>query len=130
MIILTDPGFHAQAGAPPNRKPCKRGTWNGRMVVETVLPMLTTVGSRNAVIGRGRRSAVGWHSPWPSSTSSCNGMVYPPLPREIFTYRLPNAAFEGTSTMRYAIAWREMAGEQFTVVVDDDMQLEAIEPAQ
>ncbi len=43
MVIFTDTGFHAQAGDPPNLKSCKRGTWNSRMVVETVLSMLTTV---------------------------------------------------------------------------------------
>lgn len=43
MVILTDMGFHAKVGDPPNMKPCKRGTWNGRMLVETVLSMLTTV---------------------------------------------------------------------------------------
>lgn len=43
MVILTDTGFHSQAGDPPNMKVCKRGTWNVRMVVETVLSMLTTV---------------------------------------------------------------------------------------
>jgi hypothetical protein len=43
MVILTDTGFHAKEGDPVNMKPCKRGTWNGRMVVETVLSMLTTV---------------------------------------------------------------------------------------
>lgn len=43
MVIFTDTGFHAQHGDPANMKPCKRGTWNGRMVVETVLSMLTTV---------------------------------------------------------------------------------------
>jgi hypothetical protein len=43
MVIFTDTGFHAKAGDPPNMKPCKRGTWNGRMVIETVLSMLTTV---------------------------------------------------------------------------------------
>ena len=43
MVIFTDTGFHAREGDPPNLKPCKRGTWNGRMVVETVLSMLTTV---------------------------------------------------------------------------------------
>ncbi len=43
MVVLTDTGFHAQAGDPPNMKPCKRGTWNVRMVIETVLAMLTTV---------------------------------------------------------------------------------------
>jgi hypothetical protein len=42
-VIFTDTGFHATTGDPPNMKPCKRGTWTGRMVVETVLAMLTTV---------------------------------------------------------------------------------------
>lgn len=41
MVILTDMQFHAKHGDPPNLKPCKRGTWSGRMVVETVLSMLT-----------------------------------------------------------------------------------------
>jgi hypothetical protein len=43
MVVLTDTGFHAKVGDPPNLKPCKRGTWNVRMVIETVLSMLTTV---------------------------------------------------------------------------------------
>lgn len=43
MVIFTDTGFHAQQGDPMNMKPCKRGTWNVRMLVETVLSMLTTV---------------------------------------------------------------------------------------
>jgi hypothetical protein len=43
MVLFTDTGCHAQAGDPANLKPCTRGTWNGRMVVETVLSMLTTV---------------------------------------------------------------------------------------
>ena len=43
MVILTDTGFHAKTGDPANMKPCSRGTWNGRMVVETVLSMPTTV---------------------------------------------------------------------------------------
>ena len=43
MVILTDPGFHSRDGDPPNQKVCKRGTWNGRMVVETVLSLLTRV---------------------------------------------------------------------------------------
>ncbi len=43
MVILTDTGFHAKDGDPTNMKPCKRGTWNVRMVVETILSMLTTV---------------------------------------------------------------------------------------
>jgi hypothetical protein len=43
MIVLTDTGFHAKTGGPANMKVCRRGTWNGRMVVETVFSMLTTV---------------------------------------------------------------------------------------
>ena len=43
MVVLTDTQFHAQVGDPPNLKPCKRGTWNGRMVVETILSLLTRI---------------------------------------------------------------------------------------
>lgn len=43
MIVLTDTGFHAKEGDPANMKICARGTWNVRMVVETVLSMLTNV---------------------------------------------------------------------------------------
>jgi hypothetical protein len=43
MIVLVDSGFHAAQGDPPNLKVCKPKTWNARMVVETVLSMLTRV---------------------------------------------------------------------------------------
>ncbi len=43
MVIFTDTAFHSKDGDPPNQKVCKRGTWNGRMVVETVLSMLQGV---------------------------------------------------------------------------------------
>jgi hypothetical protein len=43
MIVLADTGFHAAHGDPANLKICKPKTWNVRMVVETVLSMLTTV---------------------------------------------------------------------------------------
>jgi len=43
MIVLTDGGFHAATGDPPNLKVCHRGEWNDRMAVETVLSMLTVV---------------------------------------------------------------------------------------
>ena len=43
MIVLTETGFHAKTGDPANMTVCPRGTWNTRMVVETVLSMLTTV---------------------------------------------------------------------------------------
>ncbi len=43
MVVLTDMGFHSKTGNPPTMKPCARGTWNVRMVVESVLAMLTHV---------------------------------------------------------------------------------------
>jgi citrate synthase len=43
MIVLTDTGFHAKTGDPANMQVCPRGTGNARMLVETVLSMLTTV---------------------------------------------------------------------------------------
>ena len=43
MIVLTDTGFHAKTGDPANMQVGPRGTWNTRMLVETVLSMLTTV---------------------------------------------------------------------------------------
>jgi hypothetical protein len=42
-IVLTDTGFHAKTGDPGNMQVCPRGTWNTRMLVATVLSMLTTV---------------------------------------------------------------------------------------
>lgn len=43
MVIFGDSGFHAKAGDPANLKICPRGTWNTRMLVETVLAMLHRV---------------------------------------------------------------------------------------
>lgn len=43
MVVLTDSGFHAAEGDPPNMKVCKPRTWGCRMLVETVLSMLTNV---------------------------------------------------------------------------------------
>lgn len=43
MIVLADGHFHAKSGDPSNLKVCPRGTWNDRMIVETVLSMLTLV---------------------------------------------------------------------------------------
>jgi hypothetical protein len=43
MVVLTDNGFHGTTGDPPNMKVCKPRTWDVRMVVETVLSMLTVV---------------------------------------------------------------------------------------
>lgn len=43
MLVLSDTGFSKQDWHPVNLKICKRGTWNTRMMIETVLSMLTTV---------------------------------------------------------------------------------------
>ena len=43
MLILSDQGFHAKGGDPPNLKVCERGKWNDRMVVETFFSVLTNV---------------------------------------------------------------------------------------
>jgi hypothetical protein len=43
MIVLTDTGFHAKTGDPGHLKVGPRGTWNTRMLVDTVLSMRTTV---------------------------------------------------------------------------------------
>ena len=43
MIVLSDTGFHAAEGDPTNLKLCPRGEWQDRMLVETVLSMLTVV---------------------------------------------------------------------------------------
>lgn len=43
MVVLVDSAFHGHAADPANMKVCKRGTWNTRMLIETVLSMLTTV---------------------------------------------------------------------------------------
>ena len=43
MIILSDTAFQAAEGEPANLKLCQRGEWQDRMLVETVLSMLTLV---------------------------------------------------------------------------------------
>lgn len=42
-IVLADLGFRDQNGVPDHLKLCKKGTWNERMCVETVLSMVTLV---------------------------------------------------------------------------------------
>ncbi len=42
-VVLTDGAWHGKTDNPSNMKVCPRGTWNTRMLVETVLSMLTTV---------------------------------------------------------------------------------------
>jgi hypothetical protein len=43
MVVLADSHFHAATGDPANLKLCPRNFWNDRMVIETVLSMLTTI---------------------------------------------------------------------------------------
>ncbi len=52
MIVLSDGGFHAKEGDPANLKLCERGRWNTRMLVETVLSMLTGVCHLKKVLHR------------------------------------------------------------------------------
>ena len=86
MIVLTDTGFHAKQGDPANMKVCARGTWNVRMIVETVLSMLTVVchtkkiGHRNWVYFGARLAflmavynlCVQWHGLLPDA----NGFIH------------------------------------------------------
>ena len=43
MIVLSDTAFHAAEGDPSNLKLCERGEWQDRMLMETVLLMLTLI---------------------------------------------------------------------------------------
>jgi hypothetical protein len=52
MIVFADTGFHAKVGDPPNLKICPRGIWNERMVIETVLSMLTVIASTKKMFHR------------------------------------------------------------------------------
>lgn len=54
MILLSDKGFHSnkEKGDPPNLKLCNRGQWNTRMIIETVLSMLTVVSHFKKVMHR------------------------------------------------------------------------------
>src|SRR5215813_13923849 len=53
MIVLSDTGFHAAEGDPSNLKLCQRSEWEDRMLVETVLSMLTLVCHFKKVMHRG-----------------------------------------------------------------------------
>lgn len=43
MLVFADPHFAKQDWHPTNLKLCPKGTWNDRMMIETVLSMLTVV---------------------------------------------------------------------------------------
>jgi hypothetical protein len=53
MVVLSDTGFHAAEGAPTHLKVCPRGEWQDRLLVETVLSMLTLVCHVKKVMHRG-----------------------------------------------------------------------------
>jgi hypothetical protein len=53
MIVLSDTAFHATEGDPANLKLCPRGEWQDRLLVETVLSMLTLVCHLKKVMHRG-----------------------------------------------------------------------------
>ena len=52
MLVLRDTGVHAATDAPDNLTGCRRGEWNDRRVVETVLSMRTTLRHLNTVSHR------------------------------------------------------------------------------
>ena len=43
MVVFADPHFKKKGWEPNNLKICQKGTWNTRMMVETVLSMLTVI---------------------------------------------------------------------------------------
>jgi hypothetical protein len=43
MVVFSDSHFVKRDWQPSNLKPCQRGEWNSRMLIETVLSMLTLV---------------------------------------------------------------------------------------
>src|SRR5216117_1071288 len=49
----SDTSFHAAEGDPANLTLCQRGEWEDRMLVETVLSMLTLVSHLKQVMHRG-----------------------------------------------------------------------------
>jgi hypothetical protein len=100
MVIGVDMPFHAKAGDPVNLKLCRRGEWNQRMMVETVLSMLPwSAISRNSPIGPGSTFGLGWLLLWRPSTSWRNGMASSPMKMDLSIYLLPSSAFRTTGTI-------------------------------
>ena len=52
MMVFSATAFHAAEGDPANLTLCPRGTWNDRMLIETVLSMLTLVSHFKKVMHR------------------------------------------------------------------------------
>jgi hypothetical protein len=53
MMVLSDPACHAAEGDPANLKRCQRGAWQDRLLIETVLSMLTVGCHFKRVMHRG-----------------------------------------------------------------------------
>jgi hypothetical protein len=53
-IVLADVGFSCARGIPSNLKLCPRGTWNDRMLIETMLSLVTMVCKLKKVFHRTR----------------------------------------------------------------------------
>lgn len=54
-IVLSDTGFRCAEGIPDNLKLCPRGTWNERMLIETMLSLVTMVCGLKKLFHRVRR---------------------------------------------------------------------------
>jgi hypothetical protein len=52
MVLFSDDGFEKKDWHPDNLKICQPGSWNSRMMVETVLSMLTLVNHFKKVMHR------------------------------------------------------------------------------
>ena len=92
MIVLSDTAFHAVEGDPTNLKLCPRGAWEDRMLVETVLSMLTLVCHLKKVMHRGWAyfQAGAWPSLWPPSMCWSSGTVCNPTRRALCPSRSLN----------------------------------------
>jgi hypothetical protein len=78
MIVLSDTAFQAAECDPTSLKLCQRGAWEDRMLVETVLSMLTLVSHFKKVMHRV------WEYFCRVGTVGPKGMACPP-PRTVLT---------------------------------------------
>jgi hypothetical protein len=72
MIVLNDTAFHAAEGAPATLTLCPRGAWEERLLVETVLSMLTVVCHCKKVMHRVWAS---FHARLAFTMAACNVLV-------------------------------------------------------
>ena len=77
MVVFADQGFAKKDWQPPNLKVCNKGEWNDRMIVESVLSMLTVVCHFKKVGHRtwqAFKSRVGWTMALFNILTSWNGL--------------------------------------------------------